>query len=74
MATLFNHTDSDLFCAALHVMVPAHSSVEIADDDADKVNTVTGVFAVSRTDAARVSVRRGGKTVEVDTAPPMETR
>jgi hypothetical protein len=74
MATLFNHTDNDLFCAALHVTVPARGSVEIEDGDADKVNTVTGVFAVERAQAVRSAVKRGGKVAESSSAPVMETR
>lgn len=74
MATLHNHTDNDQFCAALHVMVPANGTVEIADEDADAVNTVTGVFSVSRAEASKATAKRGGKQAEVSAAPPMETR
>lgn len=72
MATLRNHTDADMFCAALHVVVPAHGSVEIDDDDADKVTVATGVFSVSVPE--RVLARRGSAVAEVSKAPAMETR
>lgn len=71
--TLHNHTEADVYCAALHVMVPAGSSVEIADEDADKVNLDSGVFTTTVT-AGRHEVTRGSKQVEVDDAPQMETR
>lgn len=76
MATLFNHTDADLFCAALHVTVPANGSVEIPDEDAEKVNTDTGVLGVKRAEqpATRAAVKRGSKTAEVSGAPARETR
>lgn len=73
MATLFNNTDADLFCAALHVMVPAHGSVEIDDDDAGKVNTASGVLRVEQA-AQRAQARRGGRVAEVSGPPVMETR
>ena len=74
MATLTNLTDDDVFCAALHVMVPARGSVEIDDAAADRVNTVSGVLSVARAEASRRQVTRGGKRAEVSAAPPMETR
>ena len=81
MATLFNHTDADLFCAALHVTVPANGSVEIDDADVERVNTVSGVWKVERAEraepkqpATRAAAKRGGKSAEVSAAPAMETR
>lgn len=74
MATLRNHTDGDLFCAALHLMVPARGEVAIPDEDADKVNTITGQFTVEKPRAERIVARRGGKHSEQSGAPAMETR
>ena len=74
MATLFNHTDADLFCAPLHLMVPAHESVDITDEDAERVNTVSGVWVVERATATRSAVKRGGKVAETSGRPQMETR
>jgi hypothetical protein len=77
VATLINHTDADLWYDLAQVMVPANGSIEIPDDDVDKVNTVSGVWGVTSAPAPvaeRRQVTRGGKTVEVAAAPSMETR
>ncbi len=84
MATLHNHTDADVFCPTLHVMVPANGSVDIDDNDVDKVNVASGIFRIEKTAkpveatpdeaASRRTITRSGKPVEVDEAPVMETR
>lgn len=73
MATLHNLTDIDVFYARLHQMVEARGSVEIPDDEADHVPG-TGVWRVERAVPQRRQVTRGGKQVELDVAPEMETR
>ena len=73
MPTLHNPTDQDLWCVPLHQIVRAHASVELTDEQAAQINTVTGIWHVTAA-ATRATVKRGGKRVEITTAPAMEKR
>ena len=81
MPTLHNPTDQDVYSHAIGEIVPAGGSVEIDDEQAARVNTVSGVWrvtAAAKADApataSRTSGKRGGKRAEVSAAPAMETR
>lgn len=73
MPTLHNPTDQDLDCPLISEVVPAGESVEITDEQAAQVNTVSGVWRVSAP-PVRETVKRGSKRAEVTSAPAMETR
>lgn len=73
MPTLHNPTAQDLHCNVTGEIVPAGGSVEISDEQAERVNTATGIWTVTRA-ASRETVKRGSKRAEINTAPPMETR
>ena len=73
MPTLHNPTAQDLYSHAIGDLVPAGGSVEITDEQAERVNTASGIWRVTAP-AARVVGKRGGKSVEQSGAPRMEKR
>ncbi len=70
MATLNNPTDADLYSHVLGEIVPANGSVEISDEQAEQVNTASGIWTITE----RRVVTRGGKRAEISGKPAMETR
>lgn len=82
MPTLHNLTDQDVFSHVAGVIVPAAGSVEVDDEQAERVNTVSGVWVLTSSKlaaevaavAARSTAKRGGKRAEVSAAPVRETR
>lgn len=73
MPVLRHDRPYDVYCAALHVMVPAGEGVEVSEEDAKCVSP--HVFHIeSSAKPVRKSARRGGKSVEVTDAPVRETR
>lgn len=73
MPTLHNPTSQDLYSSVLGEMVPAGEAVDITDEQAERVNTASGIWRVTAP-AARVVGKRGGKSVEQSAAPRMEKR
>ena len=73
MPTLHNPTSQDLYSHVTGDLVPAGGSVEITDEQAEQINTATGIWRVSAP-AARVVGKRGTRPVEQSGAPRMEKR
>lgn len=73
MPQLTNPTAQDLYSHVLGEIVPAGQSVEITDDQAERINTASGIWTVTAP-ATRSLSKRGGKVAETSSAPDMETR
>lgn len=76
MPRLHNDHTHALFSAHLHRSIPALSSVEISDAEADMIPD-HGVWRIERPTAeapVKRTVTRGGKRAETTTAPVMEQR
>lgn len=82
MPWLINRTDQDLFAPQLHRIVPAQGTVAITEAEGTlfRDNSMWSVVEDSKSvepeqrSATRRTITRGAQRVEIDTAPPMETR